>query len=104
MRVFAIRIEDALGVAVQRSHDADAREHRRAAERRDQDQRFHCRLPFCRRVFGLRKLGNVGASVLEGDELTALEKYRLIEFPRPTALSDAWHRHRLQRRLAAVGS
>jgi hypothetical protein len=31
-------------VAVQRPHDADAREHRRAARRRDQDQR-HCRLP-----------------------------------------------------------
>jgi len=34
-----------IGLAVvQRSHDANAREYRRAAERRDQDQGFH-RLP-----------------------------------------------------------
>jgi hypothetical protein len=46
-------------VAVQRSHDADARKHRRAAERRDQDQSLHCGLPLRRRVFGFRELGDV---------------------------------------------
>jgi len=35
MMLVAIRIENALDVAVQRSHDADAREHCRAAEFRD---------------------------------------------------------------------
>jgi hypothetical protein len=40
MRLFARWIEDALNVTVQRSHDADACEHRRAATRRDQDQGF----------------------------------------------------------------
>jgi hypothetical protein len=43
MRVFAIGIEHALDVAVQRSHDTDPREHRRAAGRRRQDQRLHRR-------------------------------------------------------------
>ena len=51
MMVFAIGIEHALDVAVQRSHDADAREHRRAA--RDQDQGFHSGLPL-RRLTGAR--------------------------------------------------
>jgi hypothetical protein len=35
VRLFARWIEDALGVTVQRSHDADACEHLRAAQRRD---------------------------------------------------------------------
>jgi hypothetical protein len=42
MMVFAVRIKHALNVAVQRSHDADAGKHRRAARRRDQDQRLSC--------------------------------------------------------------
>jgi hypothetical protein len=54
-------------MTAQRPHHADAREHRRAAERRYQDQGFHRRLPFRRRVFGLRKLGDVGAGVFESD-------------------------------------
>jgi hypothetical protein len=45
MMLFVIGIKHPLNVAVQGPHDADAREHRRAARRRDQDQRFHCRLP-----------------------------------------------------------
>ena len=36
-----VRIELANAVAVQRLHDTDPREHRRAARRRDQDQGFH---------------------------------------------------------------
>jgi hypothetical protein len=40
MRVFPARVEHALDVPVQCPHDADPREHRRAAERRDQHQGF----------------------------------------------------------------
>jgi hypothetical protein len=36
MMILTIRIEHALDVAIQRSHDADAREHRWTAGRRDQ--------------------------------------------------------------------
>jgi hypothetical protein len=55
MRVFAVRIEHALDAAVQRSHDADARKHRRAARCRDQDQGLYCVLPFRLIRFGLRE-------------------------------------------------
>ena len=51
--------------AVQRPHDADARKHRRATERRHQDQGFHRRLPFRGRVLGLRQLRDVVAGVFE---------------------------------------
>jgi hypothetical protein len=37
MMVFTIWIEHAINVTVKRPHDADARKHRRAAERRNQD-------------------------------------------------------------------
>jgi hypothetical protein len=47
MVVFPIRIKHSFDVAVQRPHDADAREHRRSARRRDKDQGFHGRLPLC---------------------------------------------------------
>ena len=53
--------------AVQRSHDANAREHRRAAVRRHQDQDLHRRLPLRRHMLGLRELRNIGPGVLEGD-------------------------------------
>jgi len=46
MVVFAIGIENPFDVAIQGRHDADPREHRRAAQRRDQHQRFDCGLPF----------------------------------------------------------
>jgi hypothetical protein len=36
------------------------------------DQRLHCRLPLRGRVLRLRKLGDVGTGVLEGDELASL--------------------------------
>jgi hypothetical protein len=42
-------------VAVQGSHDADARKHRRAARRRHQDQAFHGGLPLRGLMLGLRK-------------------------------------------------
>jgi hypothetical protein len=46
MRVFPIGVENALDVPVERPHYANPREHRRAAQRRDQHQRFDCGLPF----------------------------------------------------------
>jgi hypothetical protein len=67
--VLAIGIEHALDVADRCSHDADAREHRRTSERRNQHQRFHCRLPLWRFVLGFGKLGDVVAGVLKRDEL-----------------------------------
>jgi len=77
MMLFAIRIEDALNVTVQGPHDADAREHRRAAKRRDQDQRLHCRLPLWRHVLGFRKLGDVAA--IRDHDLAELGLTRPIE-------------------------
>jgi hypothetical protein len=82
MWVFAIGIEHSLDVAIDRPHDTDAREHRRAAEIGDEQKRFHCGLPFRIRVFSLGKLGDVGRCVAQGDKLAA----------RPARLSD--HRMR----------
>jgi hypothetical protein len=61
-------------------HDANARKHRRAAKRRDQDQGFHCRLPLLGFVLGLRKLRDVGAGILESDELApARQRYGIFK-------------------------
>jgi len=54
-QVFAIRIEHALDVAVERFHDADARHHCRTVDPRDKHQYFHRRLPFRRGVLGLQE-------------------------------------------------
>jgi len=64
------------------------REHRRSARRRDQDQGFHGRLPFRGLMLGLRQLHNVGAGVLQRDEL-ALARQRdwIIETTFPAAVS-----------------
>jgi hypothetical protein len=79
MMRFAVQIELANMVAVQRPHDADAREHRRAAVCRHQDQGFHCSLPLGSRMLSLRKLRDVVAGVLERDELTAAgQRYSFI--------------------------
>jgi hypothetical protein len=95
MMVFAIGIEHANDVAVERFHDADARHHCRAVEPRDKHQYFHRRLPFRRFVLGLRKLCDVLPGILQGDELaTPRQRDWLIEFSRPTALNDAGHRRR----------
>jgi hypothetical protein len=67
----AVRIELANVAAVQSLHDADPGEHRRGAVRRDQDQGFRSSLPFRRVVLILRKLRDVGAGILERDELAA---------------------------------
>ncbi len=80
MMVFPIRIKHVFNVAVQRPHDADAREHRRSARRRDQDQGLHCCLPFPGLVFDLRKLRDVVAGIFKGDKLaTARRRYRLVK-------------------------
>ena len=57
---------------VQGAHDADPRQHGRAATRRNQDQRLHRGLPFRRFVFGLRKLRDVVAGIPERNELAAI--------------------------------
>jgi hypothetical protein len=88
MMVFPIWIELANVAAVQCSHDANPRKHRWAARRRDQDQGFHCSLPFRGRMLGLRKLRDVLAGILKGDELApAWQRYWIIKSPLPAALS-----------------
>ena len=85
--ILPIRIKHALNVAVQRSHNADPRKHRRAAGRRDQDQSLHSSLPLRGLVFGLWKPRDVIAGVLERDKLaTARQRYRIVKhsFPSPT--------------------
>src|SRR6266446_9860779 len=75
-------------VAVQCSHDANAREHRRSARRRHQDQGFHRRLPLRGLMFGLRKSRDVFAGILERDELTtARQRYWIIKPSLPAAIS-----------------
>jgi hypothetical protein len=46
MMTLPVGIEHPLNMPVQRPHDADPRQHRRPAQRRDQHQGFDCGLPF----------------------------------------------------------
>jgi len=83
--VLTVRIEDALNVAVQRSHDADAGKHRRAARRRDQDQRFHCCLPLRGLMLGLWQPRDVVAGFLERDEVApARQRYGIVKATLPS--------------------
>ena len=93
MRIILARwIELALDVAIQRPHYTDAREHRRAAMRRYQDQGLHRRLPFRRFVLGLRELGDVFAGILKGDELaTPTKRYRIVKWSFPAARRILFH-------------
>ena len=85
MQVFPIGIEHALDVAIQRAHDSDARHNCRPVLFGDQDQAFHRRLPLWRAVFGLRKLRDVVAGILERDKLAAAgERNGIIERTFPT--------------------
>jgi len=68
MCLFPRTIKHPFSVAVQRSHDADPREHRWPAGRSDQDQDFHCSLPFRRCVLDRRKSRDVVAGVLKGGQ------------------------------------
>jgi hypothetical protein len=63
MMVFAVRIEHALDVAIYRPKHTDPRKHCWPAQRRNQAQRFHGRLPFWGRVLGLWQLENVIACI-----------------------------------------
>jgi hypothetical protein len=67
MMIFAIGVEYPLDVPVQRPHDADAREHRRAVLFRLPGSGIHRGLPLWHAVIGFRELGDVGASVFKGD-------------------------------------
>jgi hypothetical protein len=75
-------------MAVQRPHDADPRQHRRAARCCDQDQGFHGRLPFLGLVLGFWNLRDVGSGILQGDELSTARQWdRFIERALPAAIS-----------------
>jgi hypothetical protein len=52
-------------------HHPDSRQHRRAAFRRDQDQRFHRGLPFRGIVLGFGQLRDVVTGVLKRDQLAS---------------------------------
>jgi hypothetical protein len=72
-------------VTVYCPHHANPHERRRASERRHQHQGLHCRLPFRRGVLDLRKLCDVVAGVLKGDELAAVRPFDwIVEWPSPT--------------------
>jgi len=81
MRFLAIKIKLANDVPVQRLHDADARHHRRAAKRSDQDQGLHGRLPFLGFVLGLRKFGDLECGVAQCDQGLAARHRDRIEKP-----------------------
>jgi hypothetical protein len=63
MMLFARRIEHALAVAIQRSHDADPRQHRRAVALGTEQQCLGRRLPFRRLVLGLGQLRDVASGI-----------------------------------------
>jgi len=62
---FAVGIENALDVPVQRQDHANAREHRIAVALSDQQERLHRGLPFLGVVLGLRQLGDVVRGVAQ---------------------------------------
>jgi hypothetical protein len=67
--VFAISVEHPLDVAVQCSHDANARHHGRAVEFDYQDQGFYRGRPLLELLFGLGQLLDIFRRVLQGDGL-----------------------------------
>jgi hypothetical protein len=87
---FAIGIELANVVAVQRPHDADARQHQPAAtDLRGVDQVFDRGLPLLELLFGPRQLLDISGRVFERDELaTAWQRDRIVEPARPTPLAN----------------
>jgi hypothetical protein len=81
VRILPRRIEHALDVAVQRFHDANASEHRRAAEIGNEYQRLNRGPPFCHRGFFLWKASNVCRRVAQRAKLSAAgEGNRIVEF------------------------
>ena len=96
----ARRFEHELDMTIQCLHHADPRKHCRTARRRDQQQRFRRRLPFRRLMLGLRKLRDVAAGILEGDE--PKRRYflgRPVPLPRPLMASSS---SRVQRDAARM--
>jgi hypothetical protein len=64
----------------------NARQHGRAARRRDKDQGFHCCLPLGGLMLGFRQLRDVIAGVLQRDKLaTARHRYRIVKPTFPAA-------------------
>lgn len=87
MRLFAIGIEYALDMAVQRSHEPHARHHRRTTSR-DEQQNLDRGLPFRQVGFLLWQLRDVVGYVLQRDELaTVRQRYRILEFSLRAAVS-----------------
>ena len=88
VRVFAIGVENSLDLSIERLHDADPGEHPRASQRYDQDQGFHCGLPFRGLMVSFRKARDEFAGVLKGDELTAgRQRHWIFETSLPTTVS-----------------
>jgi hypothetical protein len=67
--VFSIGIELANVAAVQRSHDANSREHGRSIRANNQHQRLDRGLPFREGGFLFRQIGDVVAGVVQRDQL-----------------------------------
>jgi len=84
--ILAQRIKLPNAVTVQCSHEADPREHRRAAKLANEKQSFHRRLPFRSLVLGFEQLRDVERGIPQRDELaTAGQWDRIIarSFPAP---------------------
>src|SRR2546430_11300290 len=78
--VFAIRIEHAPTLRLSARSRPIRANIVGAAELYDEDQAFHCCLPFLGLVFGLRKSRDVVAGILERDEVAAArQRNRIIE-------------------------
>jgi hypothetical protein len=75
MVILPRRVEHPLNVAVQGSHHAYPREHRRAVMFRNQQERRHRSLPFFGIVFCLRQFRDVERGVAQGDKLLALGQF-----------------------------
>lgn len=89
--ILAIWIEHPLPMPVQRSHDSDPREHRRATEIGDQDQGFHRRLPLRLRVDGFRELRDVIACIPQRMQRAAVGNGdRLVELALPAPVANWW--------------
>ncbi|MDH2407073.1 hypothetical protein QCM77_45790, partial [Bradyrhizobium sp. SSUT18] len=74
MRLSAVRGELPNVMAVQCPHDADPREHRRAAKIGYQHQRLDGGLPFWRIMLALRQLRDEGGGIVRGDQLAAIRQ------------------------------
>jgi hypothetical protein len=78
MRLLSRRVERPLDAAVQCPHEADARHHGRPIKIDDQEQGFDGGLPVLEQLLGLRKLRDVSAGILKGDELATAGKWNRI--------------------------